>query len=85
MIDIHASIPYLKVTWLRRIIMNLETDNWSILSGNNFSRVASLGDGYFKTISKTLFNQFWNDLVKSLYKFYSVWKIEELKIFSILH
>ena len=52
MIDIHAFITSLKVTWLRRIIMNSETDNWSILSGINFSRVTSLGDGYFKSISK---------------------------------
>ena len=55
--------------------MNSETDNWSILSGINFSRVASLVDGYFKSISKTLFNPFWNDLIKSLHKFYSVLKI----------
>ena len=79
MIDIHAFITSLKVTWLRRIIMNSETDNWSILSGINFSRAASLGDGYFKSISKTLFNPFWNDLVKSLHKFYSVLKIEEIE------
>ena len=52
MIDIHAFITFLKVTWLSRIIMNSETENWRILSGINFSRVASLGDGYFKSISK---------------------------------
>ena len=81
MIDIHAFITSLKVTWLKRIIMNSETDNWSILSGINFSRVTSLCDGYFKSISKTLFNPFWNDLIKSLQKnfFYSVLKIEEIE------
>ena len=79
MIDIHAFITSLKVTWLKRIIMNSETDNWSILSCINFSRLASLGDGYFKSISKTLFNPFWNDLIKSLHKFYSVLKIEEIE------
>ena len=38
-----------------------------------------MSDGYFKSISKTLFNPFWNDLVKSLHKFYSVLKIEEIE------
>ena len=30
--------------------MNFETDNWSILSGINLSKVTSLGDVYFKSI-----------------------------------
>ena len=59
--------------------MNSETDNWSILSGIKVSRVTSLGDGYFKSISKTLFNPFWNDLVNSLHKLNSVLKIEEIE------
>ena len=37
MIDFHAFITSLKETWLRRIIMNSETDNWSILSGINYT------------------------------------------------
>ena len=37
MIDFHAFITSLKETWLMRIIMNSETDNWSILSGINYT------------------------------------------------
>ena len=68
MIDIHAFITSLKVAWLRRIIMMSETDNLSKLSGINFSRVTSLGDVYYKSISKTVVNPFWNVLIKSLHK-----------------
>ena len=38
MIYIHAFITALKVTWLIRIVLNSNSDNWSILSNINFSK-----------------------------------------------
>ena len=69
MVEIHAFINSLKITWLRRIILNSETDNWSMLSGIDFSKIVSLGDCHFKSISKKLSNPFWKDLTYSLYLF----------------
>ena len=69
MVEIHAFVNSLKITWLRRIILNSETDNWRMLSGIDFSKIVSLGDCHFKSISKKLSNPFWKDLTYSLYLF----------------
>ena len=40
----------LKVTWLRRLIMFSDSDNWSTLSRINLNKLFSLGDSYIKTV-----------------------------------
>ena len=67
MIEINAFITPLKVTWLRRLLLNSETDNWSILSYLNFIELVSLGDQYFKSKRGNLYNPFWRDLSNSLH------------------
>ena len=71
MIEINAFITSLKVTWLRRLILYSENDNWSLLSGLNFNELICLGDQYFQSKIRNLYNPFWRELL-------SVIKIEEL-------
>ena len=78
MVEINAFITSLKVTWLRRLILNSENNNWSLLSGLNFNELVCLGDQYFKSKIRNLHNPFWRDFLNSLHTFYSVIKIEEL-------
>ena len=78
MVEFNAFISSLKVTWLRRLILNSENNNWSLLSGLNFNELVCLGDQYFKGKIRNLHNPFWRDLLNSLHTFYSVIKIEEL-------
>ena len=78
MIDINAFITSLKVTWLRRLILNSENDNWNLLSGLNLNELVCLGDQGFECKIRSLHNPFWRDFLNSLHTFYSVMKIEEL-------
>ena len=78
MIEINVFVTPLEETWLRRIILNSENDNWSILSNINFGKLFCLGDCYFKSILRNLNNPFWKDTIGSLYKFYLAFKIEEI-------
>ena len=78
MTNVKAFITSLKVTWLRRIITNSNNNNWSTLSNINFNSLCSLGDTYFRFLSKDLHNPFWKDVLESLYKYYSSFKIQDL-------
>ena len=50
MVNVNEFITSLKVTWLRRLIIFSDNDNWSSLISINFS----LGDTYSKTVMKDL-------------------------------
>ena len=78
MTNVKAFITSLKVTWLRRIITNSNNNNWSTLSNINFNNLCSLGDKYFRSLNKDLNNPFWTDVLESLYKYYSSFKIQDL-------
>ena len=52
MTNVKAFITSLKVTWLRRIITNSNNNNWSTLPNINFNSLCSLGDTYFRFLSK---------------------------------
>ena len=56
MIKINVFVTALKITLLRRIILNSENDNWSILSNINFGKLFCLGDCCFKSILRNLNN-----------------------------
>ena len=58
MIEINVFVTLLKITWLRRIILNSENDNWSILSNINFGKLFCLGHCYLKSILRNLNNHF---------------------------
>ena len=80
MTNIKAFITFLKVTWLRRIVINSNNDNWSTLSNINFSNLCSLGDTYCRFLSnKDLNNPFWEDVLDSLDKYYSSFRIQDLE------
>ena len=85
MIEINAFITSLKVTWLRRLILNSENDNWSLLSGLNFNELVCLGDQYFKSKIRNLHNPFLKYFLKSLHTFYSVIKLKNWMTFFALH
>ena len=66
MIEVKAFITALKITWVRRIIFKSEIENWSYLAGIDFDKGVCLGDSYFKSVSRKLYNPFWKDLINSL-------------------
>ena len=74
----HTFITALKITWVRRIIFNSEIENWSYLAGIDFDKGVCLGDCYFKSVSRKLYNPFWKDLINSLQTFYTAVKIEKI-------
>ena len=78
MIEVKAFITALKITWVRRIIFNSEIENWSYLAGIDFDKGVCLGDCYFKSVSRKLYNPFWKDLINSLQTFYTAVKIEKI-------
>ena len=52
MVNVNEFITSLKVTWLRRLIIFSDNDNWSSLSSINLNEFFSLGDTYSKTVIK---------------------------------
>ena len=59
MVNVNEFITSLKVTWLRRLIIFSDNDNWSSLSSINLNKIFSLGYTYSKTVIKDLRNPFW--------------------------
>ena len=78
MVRIDSFIEALKITWLRRYILQ-EHCTWSILSNFNIGLIYSMGDSY--TISKIgeIKNPFWKDLLKNWMHFSKIIKIEKLE------
>ena len=52
MVNINEFITSLKVTWLRRLIIFSDNDNWSSLSSINLNKFFSLGEIIVKQLSK---------------------------------
>ena len=65
MVNVNEFITSLKVTWLRRLIIFSDNDNWSSLSSINLNQIFSLGDTYSKTVIKDLRNPFWKNILES--------------------
>ena len=61
----------LKVTWLRRLIIPPDNDNWSNLSKSYFNKIVSMGDVYSGQVIKDLLSI----LEKHFEKLESVYKI----------
>ena len=59
MVTVNEFITSLKVTWLRRLIIFSDNNNWSSLSRINLNKIFSLRDIYSKTVIKDLRNPFW--------------------------
>ena len=64
MIQIDSFITALKVTWLRRHILQPDC-SWSSLSNINMNSIFSKGENYAETKAKELLNPFWKDVLRS--------------------
>ena len=78
MVNVGVFITSLKVTWLRRLIMYSDRDNWSSLSRINFNKLFSLGDSYIRTIINDLRNPFWKHILESWIQYIRSFKIDSL-------
>ena len=78
MVNVSVFITSLKVTWLRRLIMFSDSDNWSTLSRINLNKLVSLGDSYIKTVINDLRNPFWKHILESWVQYICSFKIDNL-------
>ena len=62
-IDLKPFIKALKISWLRRILQQSKSSEWSHLSFINFQTLFSVGGTYATKISKELHNPFWKDIM----------------------
>ena len=78
MVNVCVFITSLKVTWLRRLIMFSDSDNWSTLSRINLNKLFSLGDSYIKAVINDLRNPFWKHILESWVQYIRSFKIDNL-------
>ena len=78
MVRIDSFIVALKITWLRRYILQ-EHCTWSILSNFNIGLIYSMGDSYMISKIGEIKNPFWKDLLKNWMHFSKIIKIEKLE------
>ena len=63
MVKLDNFIKTLKVTWVRRFLLNLQNPIWSSLSNIDFSKLLSMGDGYPTQVIHNLKKPFWIDIL----------------------
>ena len=78
MIQIDAFIMALKVTWLRRYIVQSDS-SWSSLSNINFNDLLSKGENYAELKANELLNPFWKDTLKSWKNLCKLIEVETLQ------
>ena len=78
MVNVSVFITSLKVTWLRRLIMFSDNDNWTSLSRINLNKLFSLGDSYIRTVINDLRNPFWKHTLESWVQYIHSFKIDTL-------
>ena len=78
MIETTSFVKALKVSWLRRILQQSKTGEWSNLSCINFQTVFSLGGSYAAKLSNELQNPFWKDLMKVWAEFCKILPVEDI-------
>ena len=78
MIQIDAFIAALKVTWLRRFIMQPDSA-WNSLSNIDINNVSSMGENYAEINAKELLNPFWKEVLRSWKHLCHLVKIEKLE------
>ena len=78
MVNVSVFITSLKVTWLRRLIIVSDNDNWTSLSRINLNKLFSLGDSYIRTVINDLRNPFWKHILESWVKYIHSFKIDTL-------
>ena len=78
MVNISVFITSLKVTWIRRLLIFADSDNWSTLSRINFNKITSMGDAYSGEVIKDLRNPFWKNILESWIQYIKSFKIDSL-------
>ena len=78
MVNISVFITSLKVTWIRRLLIFADSDNWSTLSRINFNKITSMGDAYSGEVIKDLRNLFWKNILESWIQYIKSFKIDSL-------
>ena len=78
MVNVSAFITSLKVTWLRRVIIFSDGDNWSTLSRLNWNKLFVLGDAYIRTVINDLRNPFWKHILESWIQYIHSFKVDSL-------
>ena len=64
MIQIDAFIAALKVTWLRRVIMQPDS-TWNSFSNIDIKNISSIGENDAEIKAKELLNPFWKEVLRS--------------------
>ena len=65
MVNVSVFTTSLKVTWLRRLIIFSDNDNWSILSRIKLNKHFSLRVAFSNTVIKDIRNSFWKNVLES--------------------
>ena len=78
MVNVSVFITSLKVTWIRRLLIFPDSDNWSTLSRINFNKITSMGDAYSGEVIKDLRNPFWKNILESWIQYIKSFKIDSL-------
>ena len=76
MVNVSVFITSLRVTWLRRLVMFSDNDNWTALSRIHLNKLFSLGDSYIRTVINNLRNPFWEHILE-------IW-VQSFKIDSLI-
>ena len=78
MINIRVFIKALKISWIRRVILNSENNSWYALSKIDFQKFLSLGQGYANNIKQDTENPFWKEILQNWFDYCNNVKIETI-------
>ena len=78
MIKLRSFIKALKISWLRRILQQSKTCEWSNLSNINFQIFFSVGGNFASKLSDKLQNPFWKDLIHVWAEFCNIVPVEDI-------
>ena len=56
-------VKSLKISWLRRVLMQSNSNSWLELSNVDFKQLVSVGGQYAESLINQLNNPFWKDLL----------------------
>ena len=76
MINIRVFIKALKISWIRRVILNSDNNSWYALSTIDFQKFLSLGQGYANNIKQHTENPFWKEILQNWFDYCNNLKIE---------
>ena len=68
MINIHNFDKALKISWMKKLITQPNSQWYKLMSViyENFSQILNVGDQWYSKRSSIVYNQFWHDVFKDL-------------------